>query len=54
MTDAVLIASKDKAQNVKEVVASLKSKEAPQAELFPRIIDLGVGLKILPLLKVFR
>ena len=36
MTDAVLIASKDKAQNVKEVVASLKSKEAPQAELFPK------------------
>ena len=36
MPDAVLIAHKDRAQEVKQVVAELKSKAVPQAETLPR------------------
>ena len=36
MPDAVLVAHKDKAQQVKEVVSTLKEKGAPQAEKFPK------------------
>lgn len=36
MPDAVLVAHKDRAQEVKEVVAALKAKGAPQAETLPR------------------
>ena len=35
MPDAVLIAHKDQAQNVKTVVKNLKEKEIQQAEIFP-------------------
>ncbi|MFV2033765.1 MAG: cupin domain-containing protein, partial [Halocynthiibacter sp.] len=34
--DAVLVASKDRAQDVKAVVEALRSEGAPQAEAFPR------------------
>lgn len=36
MPDAVLIAHKDRAQDVKQAVAQLKEKQAPQAEAFPK------------------
>jgi mannose-1-phosphate guanylyltransferase/mannose-6-phosphate isomerase len=36
MPDAVLIAHKDRAQDVKKAVAALKEQEAPQAETLPR------------------
>jgi mannose-1-phosphate guanylyltransferase/mannose-6-phosphate isomerase len=36
MPDAVLIAHKDRAQEVKQAVAQLKEKQAPQAEAFPK------------------
>lgn len=36
MPDAVLVAHKDRAQDVKEAVAALKKKGAPQAETLPR------------------
>ena len=36
MPDAVLIAHKDRAQDVKQAVAQLKEKKAPQAEAFPK------------------
>ncbi len=36
MPDAVLVAHKDRAQDVKKAVAALKSKHAPQAEAFPK------------------
>ncbi|MEY1556920.1 mannose-1-phosphate guanylyltransferase/mannose-6-phosphate isomerase [Yoonia sp. R2331] len=36
MPDAVLVAHKDRAQEVKQAVAALKSKDAPQAEAFPK------------------
>ena len=36
MPDAVLVAHKDRAQEVKEAVAALKAKSAPQAETLPR------------------
>lgn len=36
MPDAVLVAHKDRAQEVKQAVAALKSKAAPQAETLPR------------------
>ena len=36
MPDAVLIAHKDRAQDVKLAVAALKAKNVPQAETFPR------------------
>ncbi|AGA89802.1 mannose-1-phosphate guanylyltransferase/mannose-6-phosphate isomerase [Thioflavicoccus mobilis 8321] len=36
MSDAVLVAHKDRAQDVKQVVATLKAKGAPQAETTPR------------------
>ncbi|MCL4168471.1 UNVERIFIED_CONTAM: hypothetical protein GTU68_051441, partial [Idotea baltica] len=36
MPDAVLIAHKDRAQDVKAAVASLKEQDAPQAETLPR------------------
>jgi mannose-1-phosphate guanylyltransferase/mannose-6-phosphate isomerase len=36
MPDAVLIARKDRAQDVKLAVEALKAKKVPQAELFPR------------------
>lgn len=36
MPDAVLVAPKDRAQDVKLAVAALKAKGAPQAETFPR------------------
>ena len=36
MPDAVLVAHKDRAQEVKQVVAKLKSKGVPQAETLPR------------------
>lgn len=36
MPDAVLVAHKDNAQDVKKAVAELKAKEAPQAEAFPK------------------
>lgn len=36
MPDAVLVAHKDHAQDVKQAVAALKAKSAPQAESFPK------------------
>lgn len=36
MPDAVLVAHKDRAQDVKQVVAQLKAEYAPQAETFPK------------------
>lgn len=36
MPDAVLVAHKDRAQEVKKAVAALKAKSAPQAETLPR------------------
>ena len=36
MPDAVLVAHKDRAQDVKLAVAALKAKGAPEAEVFPR------------------
>lgn len=36
MPDAVLIAHKDKAQDVKRVVSNLKSRQVSQAEIFPK------------------
>jgi mannose-1-phosphate guanylyltransferase/mannose-6-phosphate isomerase len=36
MPDAVLVAHKDRAQDVKQAVAALKAKAAPQAETLPR------------------
>lgn len=36
MPDAVLVASKDRAQDVKKVVELLKAKDIPQAEIFPK------------------
>lgn len=36
MSDAVLVADKSRAQDVKTVVARLKEKDAPQAEHFPK------------------
>jgi len=36
MPDAVLVAHKDRAQEVKQAVATLKAKAAPQAETLPR------------------
>ncbi len=36
MPDAVLVAHKDRAQDVKDAVAALKDQQAPQAESFPR------------------
>jgi mannose-1-phosphate guanylyltransferase / mannose-6-phosphate isomerase len=36
MPDAVLVAHKDRAQDVKKAVAELKKQSAPQAETFPR------------------
>ena len=36
MPDAVLVAHKDRAQEVKQAVAALKAKAAPQAETLPR------------------
>jgi mannose-1-phosphate guanylyltransferase/mannose-6-phosphate isomerase len=36
MPDAVLVAAKDRAQDVKHVVAALKARGAKQAEVFPR------------------
>ena len=36
MPDAVLVAHKDRAQDVKQAVAALKAKSAPQAETLPR------------------
>lgn len=36
MPDAVLIAHKDRAQDVKKAVAALKARQAPQAETLPR------------------
>ena len=36
MPDAVLVANKDRAQEVKTVVKSLKAKGIPQAEVFPK------------------
>ncbi len=37
MPDAVLVAARDRAQEVREVVAALRAKGAPQAEHFPRV-----------------
>jgi len=36
MPDAVLVAHKDRAQDVKQAVTELKAKSAPQAEAFPK------------------
>ena len=36
MPDAVLVAHKNQAQNVKEVVNALREKNTPQAEIFPK------------------
>jgi mannose-1-phosphate guanylyltransferase/mannose-6-phosphate isomerase len=36
MPDAVLVAPKDRAQDVKKAVALLRSKDIPQAEVFPK------------------
>ncbi len=36
MPDAVLVAHKDRAQDVKKVVSTLKANDAPQAEMLPR------------------
>ena len=36
MPDAVLIAHKDQAQDIKKVVAVLKADDIPQAEIFPK------------------
>jgi len=36
MPDAVLVAHKDRAQDIKEVVSALKAKGVPQAETFPK------------------
>lgn len=36
MSDAVLVAQKDRAQDVKKVVSLLKSKQIDQAEIFPK------------------
>lgn len=36
MPDAVLVAHRDRAQDVKQAVAALKARGAPQAETFPR------------------
>ena len=36
MPDAVLVAHKDHAQNVKVIISELKSKNIPQAEVFPK------------------
>ncbi len=36
MPDAVLVAHKDRTQDVKKAVAELKKKDAPQAEAFPK------------------
>ena len=36
MPDAVLVASKDRAQDVKKAVELLKAKQIPQAEIFPK------------------
>ena len=46
MPDAVLVAPKDRAQDVKKAVELLKAKEIAQAEIFPRITVLGVGLRV--------
>ena len=44
--DAVLVAHKDRAQDVKNAVAVLKAKGIIQAEIFQKTIGLGVGLKL--------
>ena len=49
MPDAVLIANKDCAQNVKEVVSVLKSNGVVQADTCSEIIAHGVGMKALHL-----
>ena len=36
MPDAVLVASKERAQDVKKTVEMLKTKQIPQAEIFPK------------------
>jgi mannose-1-phosphate guanylyltransferase/mannose-1-phosphate guanylyltransferase/mannose-6-phosphate isomerase len=36
MPDAVLVASKERAQDVKKAVQLLKTKQIPQAEIFPK------------------
>ena len=48
MPDAVLVAHKDRAQDVKTAVAKLKEKGAAQAETCPAIIAHGAGMKVLP------
>ena len=53
MSDAVLIANKDRAQDVKSVVDNLKSNDISQEEILPDF-RLGVGLKALFSLKNFR
>ena len=46
MPDAVLVANKNRAQDVKKVVEKLKSKGVEQAENFQKNIDLGVGMNL--------
>ena len=46
MRDAVLVAHKDKDQDVK-IVSKLKRENVKQAEIFLKTIVLGVGLKVL-------
>ena len=41
MPDAVLVADKQRAQDVKKVVELLKSKDVMQAEVFQRTIGRG-------------
>ena len=45
MPDAVLVAHKERAQDVKKAVALLKTKNIAQAEIFQKITVPGVGLK---------
>ena len=45
MQDAVLIAPKDRAQDVKKAVELLKAQDIAQAEIFPKITVLGDGLR---------
>ena len=45
MPDAVLVAPKERAQDVKNAVELLKTKQIAQAEIFPKITGHGVGLK---------
>ena len=54
MHDAVLVASKDKAQSVKKVVDLLKEMNVSQAKFFLKITDHGVGSKVLFLQNNFK